>query len=97
VCSLVADNPFWGARVEEVGVGVHERFVDLDQDRLETGLRRALHPDVIARSRVIGDRIRADTGAAGRAADLVEQAVRPTDRLMIGACGAAVGGLPAPC
>jgi UDP:flavonoid glycosyltransferase YjiC (YdhE family) len=72
VCSLVADNPFWGARVEEVGVGVHERFVDLDQDRLETGLRRALHPDVIARSRVIGDRIRADTGAAGRAADLVE-------------------------
>lgn len=42
VCSLVADNPFWGARVEQLGIGVHERFADLDQDRLEAGLRRAL-------------------------------------------------------
>ena len=72
VCSLVADNPFWGARVEGLGIGVHERFADLTQDRLEAGLRRALHPDVIARSRVIGDQIRADIGAAGRSADLIE-------------------------
>ena len=73
VCSLVADNPFWGARVEEVGIGVHERFADLSQDRLEAGLRRALHPGVITRSRAIGDRMRADTRAAGRAADLIER------------------------
>jgi UDP:flavonoid glycosyltransferase YjiC (YdhE family) len=72
VCSLVADNPFWGARVEQLGIGVHERFADLDQDRLATGLRRALYPDVITRSRAIGDTLRADTGAADRAADLVE-------------------------
>lgn len=44
VCSLVADNPFWGARIEQLGIGVHERFADLDQHRLEAGLRRALHP-----------------------------------------------------
>jgi UDP:flavonoid glycosyltransferase YjiC (YdhE family) len=72
VCSLVADNPFWGARVEGLGIGVHERFADLTQDRLEAGLRRALHPDVITRSRTIGDEIRADIGAAGRAADRIE-------------------------
>jgi sterol 3beta-glucosyltransferase len=72
VCSLVADNPFWGARVEELGIGVHERFAGLDQDRLEAGLRRALHPNVITRSRAIGDRMRADTGGACRAADLIE-------------------------
>lgn len=72
VCSLVADNPFWGARVEQLGIGVHERFADLDQNRLETGLRRALHPEVLIRSRAIGDALRADTGAAGRAADLIE-------------------------
>ena len=71
VCSLVADNPFWGARVEQLGIGVHERFADLTQDRLVTGLRRALHAEVIARSRAIGDRLRADTGATGRAADLI--------------------------
>jgi len=72
VCSLVADNPCWGARVEQLGIGVHERFADLTQDRLVTGLRRALHAEVIARSRAIGDTVRADTGAAGRAADLIE-------------------------
>jgi sterol 3beta-glucosyltransferase len=82
VCSLVADNPFWGARVEELGIGVHERFADLDQDRLETGLRRALHPDVIARSRVIGEAVRGDTGGAGRAADLVEGQAAGTSSLV---------------
>ena len=44
VCSLVADNPFWGARVEQLGIGVHERFADLNQDRLEAGLRRHCTP-----------------------------------------------------
>jgi len=72
VCSLVADNPFWAARVEQLGIGVHERFASLNQDGLEAGLRRALHAEVVTRSRAIGDRMRADTGAAGRAADLIE-------------------------
>ncbi len=72
VCSLVADNPFWGARLEQLGIGVHERFADLTQDRLEAGLRRALHAEVTTRSRAIGDRMRADTGAAGHAVDLIE-------------------------
>ncbi len=72
VCSLVADNPFWGARLEQLGIGVHERFADLNLDRLEAGLRRALQVEVITRSRVIGDTLKADTGAADRAADLVE-------------------------
>ena len=58
MCSLVADNPFWGARVEQLGIGVHERFADLTQDRLEAGLRRALHAEVITRSRAIGDTVR---------------------------------------
>jgi UDP:flavonoid glycosyltransferase YjiC (YdhE family) len=71
VCSLVADNPFWGARIEQLGIGVHERFADLDQHRLEAGLRRALHPEVITRAQVIGGQVRADTGAADRAADLI--------------------------
>jgi UDP:flavonoid glycosyltransferase YjiC (YdhE family) len=78
----VADNPFWGARVEQLGIGVHERFADLDQDRLEAGLRRALHPDVITRSRVIGDTVRTDTGAAGCAADLVERQAAGTSYLV---------------
>lgn len=72
VCSVVADNPFWGARVEQLGVGVHERFADLGAANLESGLRRALEAHVVARSRDVGAVLRADTGAARRAADLVE-------------------------
>ncbi|MET0865721.1 MAG: glycosyltransferase [Nakamurella sp.] len=73
VCSLVSDNPFWGARLEELGIGVHQRFADLDVDRLTAGLHRLLDPAVIARSRVVGDVLRAETGAAGRAAELIEK------------------------
>ncbi len=72
VCSLVADNPFWGARLEQLGIGVHQRFATLTPDTLEAGLRRSLHPDVIARSRAVGDTVRADTSSASRAVDLVE-------------------------
>jgi UDP:flavonoid glycosyltransferase YjiC (YdhE family) len=68
----VADNPFWGTRVEQLGIGVHERFADLDRDRLEAGLRHALRAEVIIGSRAFGDAMRADAGAAGRAADLIE-------------------------
>ena len=72
VCSLVADNPFWGARVEQLGIGVHQRFATLTPDTLEAGLRGSLHTDVINRSRAVGAAVRADTAAADRAADLVE-------------------------
>lgn len=58
--------------------------VVLDQDRSETGLRRALHSEVITRSRAIGDTARADTGAAGRAADPYrKQAARLTGRIAL--------------
>ena len=73
VCSLVADNPFWGARIEQLGIGVHQRFAAITADTLEAGLRRSLHTDVIATSQAVGATVRADTAAAGRAADLVER------------------------
>jgi sterol 3beta-glucosyltransferase len=72
ICSVVADNPFWGARVQQLGIGVHERFADLTQDKLEAGLRRALRGQVVSRAREFGATLRADTGAATRAAGLID-------------------------
>jgi sterol 3beta-glucosyltransferase len=72
ICSVVADNPFWGARVQQLGIGVHERFADLTQDKLEAGLRRALRGQVVSRAREFGATLRADTGAAPRAAGLID-------------------------
>ena len=72
VCSVVADNPFWGARIQELGLGAHERFATLTDDRLETAVRRALLPRPIERSRELGRVLRSDTEAARRGADLIE-------------------------
>ena len=72
VCSLVADNPFWGVRLEQLGIGVHVRFVNLDRHTLEAGLRRALRPEMLSRAQEAGAIVRADTGATCRAADLID-------------------------
>ncbi|MET0966884.1 MAG: glycosyltransferase [Nakamurella sp.] len=72
VCSLVADNPFWGARIEQLGLGVHERFAALDEKTLAAGLSRAFQSQVGARAQEVGAAVRAETGATERAADLVE-------------------------
>ena len=76
VCSVVSDNPFWGARIEELGLGAHERFADLTADTFEAGLRRAVQAPVIARAQEVGAVLRADTGAAHRAADLLARQIR---------------------
>ena len=40
VCSVFADQPFWGARVEDAGVGAHLRFRDLDRRPARAGRPR---------------------------------------------------------
>ena len=81
VCSVFADQPFWGARVVDRGVGAHLRFKDLDRESLESGLRAALSPDVRARAADLGSRLRSNRGAAQRAADAVEGAVERHGRI----------------
>jgi sterol 3beta-glucosyltransferase len=72
VCSVIADNPFWGARIQELELGAHERFATLTDDRLEAAVGRALRPRVIERSRELGRVLRSDTDAARRGVDLIE-------------------------
>jgi UDP:flavonoid glycosyltransferase YjiC (YdhE family) len=75
ICSVFADQPFWGARVEQLGVGATLRFTDLDADRLETALRTALDPGAVARAARLGERLRGRPSGVARSADLVEAAV----------------------
>ena len=72
VCSVVADEPFWGTRIQELELGAHERFATLNDDRLEAAVRRALRPQVVRRSQELGRVLRSDTGAAQRGAELIE-------------------------
>lgn len=71
VCSVFADNAFWGARVSEVGVGAHQPFVGLTEVSLEAGLRAVLRPEIAARAKEVGALLRRDSGADKRAAQLV--------------------------
>ncbi len=73
VCSVFADQPFWGARVVDAGVGAHLRFRDLDRAGLEQALRTALSPRVRDAAAELGPRLRPGPDAAREAADRVEQ------------------------
>lgn len=72
VCSVFADQPFWGARLVDAGVGAHLRFRDLDRARLEEALRSVLTPEVRDAAARLGPRLRTGADAAREAADRVE-------------------------
>ncbi|MGI8645531.1 MAG: glycosyltransferase [Nocardioides sp.] len=74
VCSVFADQPFWGARVANAGLGAHVRFKDLDRASLESALRRALAPEVRAKAADLGPRLLTGRAVAEQAADAVEAA-----------------------
>ncbi|SDF22324.1 UDP:flavonoid glycosyltransferase YjiC, YdhE family [Blastococcus aurantiacus] len=78
VCSVFADQPFWGARLQALGVGTHVRFADLDETALERGLRAALEPATVERAGRLGAALREERGAELRVADLLEATVERT-------------------
>ncbi len=62
ICSVFADQPFWGSRVEKLGVGATIPFRKLTAARLEAGLRRLLDEGVQARARALGAALREERG-----------------------------------
>lgn len=72
VCSVFADQPFWGRRIEGLGVGAHLRFADLDASSLEAALRVALSDDTGRRVTALAPRLAGPQEAAVRAADEID-------------------------
>jgi sterol 3beta-glucosyltransferase len=76
VCPFVADQPFWGKRVAELGVGprpIPQR--KLNATNLAAAIGMALtDPGMQQRADELGERIRGEDGTANAAA-LIEQAV----------------------
>ncbi|MFO0589794.1 MAG: glycosyltransferase [Polyangiaceae bacterium] len=60
VTSVFADQPFWGARVERLGVGVHVPYRRLTEATLAAGLARVLTPEARARASALGAAIRSE-------------------------------------
>jgi sterol 3beta-glucosyltransferase len=80
VCSVFADQPFWGARLERLGVGVHLPFKNLDPARLEHALRRVADPAVRSAAVQLGTELRAEPDATPHIASLLEQLAMPAHR-----------------
>lgn len=68
VCSVMADQPFWGARCRALGIGDTVPFSKLDGGRLARGLRRVLEPDVRARAAAVGRQVASEDGVAAASA-----------------------------
>lgn len=77
VCSVFADQPFWGSRIEALGAGTHIRYTALDEASLTAGVRRCLEPGVERAAQDLSRGLQADGDTAARAADLVEGRLAP--------------------
>ncbi|HEY1688282.1 MAG TPA: glycosyltransferase [Solirubrobacteraceae bacterium] len=73
VCSVIADQPWWGQRLRKLGVGAHVPFAKLNRDKLSAALRMLLDPAVAERARRLGDRIEAEGDGLPRASRLLEE------------------------
>lgn len=73
VCSVFADQPFWGHRCRALGVGETFPFHKLDERRLTAGLRTALAPRISRNARALAARI-ADEDPIGAAIEVTESA-----------------------
>jgi sterol 3beta-glucosyltransferase len=73
VCSVFADQPFWGARLERLGVGVHLPFKKLNAASLENALGRISEPSVKKAAAQLGADLRAEPDAVPRIVALIEQ------------------------
>jgi sterol 3beta-glucosyltransferase len=72
VCSIFADQPWWGEHMKRLGVGTHVPFRRLNRHRLEAGLRTLLEPAVGARAEKLGAAIQAEGDGLPVAAQLFE-------------------------
>lgn len=77
----IADQPYWGRRVHELGVGaepIHRKH--LAADRLTAAIRSALDPEVARAATVLGEGIRTEDGVGNAAAAIRAALAKPAQR-----------------
>jgi sterol 3beta-glucosyltransferase len=72
ICSVFADQPWWGEHMRRLGVGTHVPFRKLDRDKLESGLRTLLDPAIEGRARALGATIQAEGDGLPAATHLLQ-------------------------
>lgn len=74
VCSVFADQPFWGERMRDLAVGEHIPYARLTEATLESGLGAVLDQGMGDRAKRLQAALHLETPAASVAADLIEGA-----------------------
>lgn len=70
VCSVFADQPFWGSQCRRLRVGATFPFTRLNAKRLTSGLRAVLDSRVAARAREVARRMSEEDGVGAAIAHL---------------------------
>jgi UDP:flavonoid glycosyltransferase YjiC (YdhE family) len=73
---MMADQPYWGARVKRLRVGTARCFSTTTKESLVSDLRTILAPQYVARAREIATRMTKPAESVARAADFVENFAR---------------------
>ncbi|TDU89533.1 UDP:flavonoid glycosyltransferase YjiC (YdhE family) [Kribbella voronezhensis] len=74
ICAVFADQPFWGARLEALGVGTTLAFTDLSADTLLAALEPLLADEPADRAHHLAAKLRSESGVTA-AADAFERTV----------------------
>jgi UDP:flavonoid glycosyltransferase YjiC (YdhE family) len=74
----MADQPYWGARVKRLKVGTARCFSTTTTESLVADLRTILAPQYVTRARELATRMTKPAESVSRAADIVENAARPS-------------------
>jgi sterol 3beta-glucosyltransferase len=62
ICAVFGDQPFWGKRVTDLGVGAWMPFAELSRRTLSHGLRRLQDPAMAMRAAALGIALREEDG-----------------------------------
>ena len=81
ICSVFADQPFWGVRCRALGVGETFPFARFSTERLERSLRKLLDPAVESRAKALALRLEAERSRARNRAGRARATARPARRL----------------
>ncbi|MEO8854749.1 MAG: glycosyltransferase [Ginsengibacter sp.] len=74
ICSIFADNPFWGERITKLGVGKHIRFKELTKEKIIKALKELQNETTRKKVADLGKRLKAENGLR-IALDFIEQKI----------------------
>ncbi len=74
ICSIFADQPFWGERLIKLGVGKHIRFKELSKEKIIKALKELQNEETRKKVAVLGKQLKAENGLT-IALDFIEQRI----------------------